>query len=209
MLIDSAVVLSEISTPPVISSSSSPSTAIDDETKRRRILSKLWGKGNKSSHKVRELEKSTTNTSTDSSIHNDQDPQQCIDPLSSNNDSKSTIEDNSNSINSKPLAVVKPIVMVKSGLTALSNSRVNSETSSTQIDEATASTTERTSSLITAVSPDEKSSKKKKSHKHENSKKKKTTKDKSRERDRSKDRRHHQVIQIELSKISLYNSPSD
>ena len=191
----------------VTSTSSSPSTTIDDETKRRKILSKLWGKGNKSSHKVRELEKSTTN------ISNDHDQQQLNDHLSSyssTNDQKSTSEDNSNSINSKPLAVVKPIVLAKSTSSGSDRARINSETSSvtiTQTDEGTASIAERVSSSNTAASTEDKSSKKKKSHKHESSKKKKTTRDKSHERDRSKDRHrhhnHHQVISIGSSEIFL------
>jgi hypothetical protein len=190
--IDSVEIVSEPSATVVLPSSSS---TIDDEARRRKILSKLWGKGNKLSHKVRELDKSTITNSSDSSIHNDNDQQvdnhNNLSSYSSANDPKASTEDSSNSINSsKPLAVVKPIVVLKSGLIvahATDRTRVNSEASSTTITQKDATTTvsERQSTSSTKKN-DRTSSKKKKSHKNEDSKKKKTTK----ERDRS----HHQVI---------------
>lgn len=76
---------------------SSTSNHLDDEARRKKILSKMWGKGNKSSHKVRELEKCSASNGIEAS--------------------STTNEENSNSINmNKPFAVVKPIMLVKSDL---------------------------------------------------------------------------------------------
>lgn len=201
LYIDSAVTISEKSSIPILSSSSSSNT-VDDEAKRRKILSKLWGKGNKSSHKVRELEKSTNNIGNDSSIHNDNVQQQLTGNVnnlslhSSTNDTKSSTEDNSNSINiSKPLAVVKPIVVLKSGLVvahATDRTRINSEVASTTVTEIDETATTTTVTERSSSTTEQKSSKKKKSHKNDDSKKKKTTRDQSTERNRS--HRHHEVI---------------
>ncbi|UJR29109.1 hypothetical protein I4U23_010323 [Adineta vaga] len=192
--VESTVLLPDLSSTSALSSSS-PTNPVDEEAKRRRILSKLWGKGNKSSHKVRELEKTTTNNSSDSLTHHDNDQQVTdnsnnLSSYPTTNDSKSSTEDNSNSINSsKPLAVVKPIVVVKSGLIvshAVDRTYVNSEApspNSNQIDEtATTSTVSERQSTTTTK---ETSNKKKKHHKNDDSKKKKSTRDKSSERDRS------------------------
>lgn len=106
-------------------SSSSPTKILDEEAKQRKIISKLWGKGSKSSHKVRELEKTSTRS--------DHDSQTNPSSQTSSNDGKLSTDDNSNNINSKPLAVVKPIVMVKSGTvvsSAADRTRVDSEASS-------------------------------------------------------------------------------
>ncbi|CAF1412778.1 unnamed protein product [Rotaria sordida] len=197
---ESVVILSEVSSTSTLSSPSSLNT-IDDEARRRKILSKLWGKGNKLSHKVRELDKNTINNNNDLSIHNDNEQKQLGDnsnnlsSYSSTNDLKSSIEDSSNSINSsKPLAVVKPIVVVKTGRivsSSIDRTRVNSAASSTnitQIDETITVTERQSSSTITT---DQTSNKKKKSHKDKDSKKKKTTRDQSVERDRSHHHHHH------------------
>ncbi|CAF4415126.1 unnamed protein product, partial [Rotaria socialis] len=72
---DSVVILSESTSTPTLSLSSSSNT-VDDEARRRKILSKLWGKGNKLSHKVRELDKSTGNNSSDLLIPTDNDHKQ-------------------------------------------------------------------------------------------------------------------------------------
>ncbi|CAF1219451.1 unnamed protein product [Adineta steineri] len=230
---DSAVNVSETPSTPILISSS-PSSTVDDETKRRKILSKLWGKGNKSSHKVRELEKSTINNNSDSLLHNN-GQQQLVDNsnnlslYSSTNDTKSATEDSSNSINSKPLAVVKPIVVVKSGLngtSATDRTRINSETSSAtiiQTNETRASTV--TGKQSSSTTTDQTSNKKKKNHKNDDSKKKKTTKDKSKERDRSNHRhetdektnrkknspsksRRHEELNDNHHKSSRYHSSS-
>ncbi|CAF4605992.1 unnamed protein product [Rotaria sp. Silwood1] len=200
---ESVVVLSEALSTSTLPSTSS-STTIDDEARRRKILSKLWGKGNKLSHKVRELDKSTINNSSDSSIHIDNEQKQIGEnsnnllASSSMNDPKSSTEDSSNSINSsKPLAVVKPIVVVKSGLIISSSTdrtRINSEASSTtitQIHETTITVNERQSSTTTTI--DRTSDKKKRIRKNKNSKKKKTTRDQSTDRERSaeQNRSHH------------------
>ncbi|CAF4476952.1 unnamed protein product, partial [Rotaria magnacalcarata] len=158
---DLVVILSESASTPTLSLTSSSNT-VDDEARRRKILSKLWGKGNKLSHKVRELDKSTVNNSSDLLIPNDNDHKQLtefsdiISTCSSTTDPKSNLEDNSNSINSsKPLAVVKPIVVVKSGLIISSSTdrtRVNTEASSTivtQTDQTTTTGIERKSSSAT------------------------------------------------------------
>jgi hypothetical protein len=155
----------------------------------------LWGKGNKLSHKVRELDKSTMS-------NNDHDHQQQLadnlhelSSYSFTNESKATIDDNANSMNiSKPLAVVKPIVVMKSTLTvAHDNDRTHASgdaltTSIVQTNQtATTTVTERQSSSKTA---DRKSSKKKKSHSNEESKAKKAT------RDRSNHRHHHRDREV-------------
>ncbi|CAF3183154.1 unnamed protein product [Rotaria sp. Silwood2] len=211
---ESVVILSEASSTPTLSSTSSSNT-VDDEARRRKILSKLWGKGNKLSHKVRELDKSTISNSSDSFVHNDNEQKQLGEnpnnhlAYSSTNDPKSSIEDSSNSINSsKPLAVVKPIV-VKSGLIVSSSTdrtRLNSEASSTtitQIDEITTITvTER---LASSTTTDRTSDKKKKSHKNKDLKKKKTTKDQSVERDRLH-HHHHQTDKTKKNSSSSKNN---
>ena len=76
---------------------------IDDEAKQRKIISKLCGKGNKTSNKIRELDKISTDLSS------------CDD-------------------NGKPLAVVKPILVTKSGVlrsVAADRTQVDSETTTT------------------------------------------------------------------------------
>lgn len=113
--------------------------SVDEEAKQRKIISKLWGKGNKSSHKIRELEKSATKND-----HETQENSTNLSSCSSSNDGKLPIDDNSNSINTKPLAVVKPIVMMKSGVVvsvATDRTRVTSEASS-----STTTTTKQKSS---------------------------------------------------------------
>ncbi|CAF3172330.1 unnamed protein product [Rotaria socialis] len=207
---DSVVILSESTSTPTLSLSSSSNT-VDDEARRRKILSKLWGKGNKLSHKVRELDKSTGNNSSDLLIPTDNDHKQLTEfsditsTCSSTTDPKSNLEDNSNSINSsKPLAVVKPIVVVKSGLIISSSTdrtRVNTEASSTivtQTDQTTITGIERESSSVTT---DRTSNKKKKSHKIKDSKKKKITRNESKDRDRS-NYNHHQTNKNQESNSS-------
>ena len=191
--IDSSVVSSEAASTPTISSTSSSNT-IDDEARRRKYLSKLWGKGNKSSLKIRELDKSTISNST--AVTSNQNDNHSS--YSSANDPKLPTDDNSNSVNStKPLAVVKPIVVIKSDFgitTSTDRTPVNSEISSIDViqTEETITVTEQQSSITTT---DRTSNKKKKRHKSKDSKKKKTTtRDQSTERNRS---HHHQVIQSE------------
>ena len=191
------------SSPSLALDSSSSSNTVDDEERRRRILSKLWGKGNKSSHKVRELDKSTMSNQD----HDQQ--QQLVDnrheqsSCSFTPESRGTMDDNANSINiSKPLAVVKPIVVIKSGLPiAHDNDRTHASgealtSSIIQTNQTATTVTERQSSSNTA---DRKSSKKKskKSHSNEASKAKKATRDRSNhhpDRDvsteRERERRH-------------------
>lgn len=143
--------LSETSVLPS-TSSSSPTKILDEEAKQRKIISKLWGKGSKSSHKVRELEKTSTRS--------DHDSQTNPSSQTSSNDGKLSTDDNSNNINSKPLAVVKPIVMVKSGTvvsSAADRTRVDSEASSsitqpteTAIKQKKSSTNRRSSRMTTS-----------------------------------------------------------
>ena len=167
------------------SHSSLSSSAVDDEERRRMILSKLWGKGNKLSHKVRELDKSTMS-------NNDHDQQQQLadnlheqSSCSFTPESKATTDDNANSISiSKPLAVVKPIVVMKADLTAAhDNDRTHTSgealaSSSIQTNRTATTVIERQSS---SKATDERSpkKKKKKSHSNEDSKAKKATRDRS------------------------------
>lgn len=116
-------------------------------------MMKLWGKGNKSSQKIRELEKSSATKNSDNS-NKDQDEESA---------SKCLNDDGANSINTnKPYAVVKPIIMKTGGTTNSTSerSRVNSETSSdivsqTEIDSSTTNNVEQVQQETEVVSSSE------------------------------------------------------
>ena len=177
------------------SSTPSVSTAAEEEAKRRRIMSKFWGKGNKLSHKVRELDKCPMLNNSDSSTHHETEVEAASLDLQNHPHSHSSADEGSNSINTnKPFAVVKPIILVKSGLIvaqALERTRVNSEAASSAgppMAESNATVSE------TSTLADRSSTKKKKTHKNGESKKKKGSRSASKERTRS--HHHHQVCSM-------------
>lgn len=184
-LLDTSVTLADSMSSDVTHSSVS-SNQLDDEARRRKILSKMWGKGNKSSHKVRELEKSSSHLN---------------DSFNEKLSNSSTMDENSNSINmNKPLAVVKPIILGKSDVVSPSTSsertHQNSETSFTTVPpvnetpSTTATTVNEPSSASSNINVDDRSNKKKKSHSNGDSKKKKKSRSRSKERDRLHHHRH-------------------
>jgi hypothetical protein len=147
--------------------------------------------------------------SSDSSTHADHEQHTSMDSQSpflsnnSTNDSKGTTDENANSINiHKPLAVVKPIIAVKSGLVIVHDADrkyVDGETSSTsivEINETTVSEQQATTKPTPVVVPHA-TNNSKASRRHGKSKKERTSRSHSRERHRSNDehrRQHDQVI---------------
>ena len=173
-------------------------------------MSKLWGKGNKLSHKVRELDKCPMLNSSDSSTHHDAETE----PSSSQDcqnthQSHSSADESSNSINTnKPFAVVKPIILVKSGLIVAPTSertRVESEAKSSTVAQTNQIKNATTSVSSTSTRTERSSSKKKKSHKNSESKKKKTSRSASRERTRS----HHRVSSTRHRRPLIVESIAD
>lgn len=182
-----------------VNTPTAPTTA-DEEAKRRRIMSKLWGKGNKLSHKVRELDKCSMLNSSDSSTHLEPETEpSSLDYQKNNHQSHSSADDSSNSINTnKPFAVVKPIILVKAGLIVAQTSertRVESEANSSVVQQ-----TNQIKNAPTSVA-----SKKKKSHKNSESKKKKSSRSASKERTRS----HHRVSSTRHRRSLIVESVSD
>ena len=129
-------------------------------------MSKFWGKGTKLSHKVRELDKCPMLNSSDSSTHHETEAEAASLDWQNHPHSHSSADEGSNSINTnKPFAVVKPIILVKSGLIvaqAPERTRVNSEaTSSAAPPTGESNTIVSETSTLTART----STKKKKTHK--------------------------------------------
>ena len=112
----------------------------DEETKQRRIMSKLCDKGNKWSHKVRELDKCPMLNSSDASTHHDTETEPSPLDCQNNHQSRSSADESSNTISTnKPFAVVKPIIRVKSGLIVAQTStqvRAESEANSSTVAQA-------------------------------------------------------------------------